>query len=61
MASTNLRNIVSSLWEFDQSNQENCGNVNNSQFSGVISSQDKQFIQQNIIQAIDQCPNGSVR
>lgn len=61
MAATNLRNLVSQLWEFDQSNQENCGNAHNSQFSGVISREDKQYIQSNIIQAIDQCPSGSVR
>jgi len=61
LASTTLKNVVGRLWEYDQSNQENCGNASNSQFSGIISQQDKHFIQSNIIQAVDQCTDRQVR
>lgn len=61
-AATNLKNLVQNLWQVDPANSENQPNLANSQqYAGSISAEDKQFILQNIVEAIDSCQHKGVR
>jgi hypothetical protein len=57
--------VIESLWQYDAKDSENIQALANQQpasaFCGVISIQDKEFIKQNIYQAIDSCAHTQVR